>query len=85
MSKIVNMHEARATLSQLVSEVERGAKVILTRRGTPVAKLVSFQATRKRQLGGWKGKVRTARDFDARRGSSCCVPTASRARSTSMG
>jgi prevent-host-death family protein len=65
MSKIVNMHEAKTTLSQLVSEVEQGTEVVLARDGKPVAKLVPFHAAKKRKLGAWKGKVRMSRDFDA--------------------
>jgi prevent-host-death family protein len=65
MSRVVNMHEAKTTLSQLVSEVEGGAEVVLARDGKPVARLVPVQAAKKRKLGAWKGKVRMARDFDA--------------------
>jgi prevent-host-death family protein len=65
MSRVVNMHEAKTTLSQLVSEVERGAEVVLARGGKPVARLVPMHAAKKRKLGAWKGKVRMARDFDA--------------------
>ena len=65
MPKIVNMHEAKTTLSQLVTAVEEGGEVILARGGKPVAKLVPIRATRRRRLGQWKGKVRMSRDFDA--------------------
>jgi prevent-host-death family protein len=65
MSKIVNMHEAKTTLSQLVAEVEQGTEIVLARGGKPVAKLVPFQATKKRKLGAWKGKVKMSSDFDA--------------------
>jgi prevent-host-death family protein len=65
MPKIVNMHEAKTTLSQLVSEVESGEEVILARGGKPVAKLMPIRAARRRRLGRWKGKVRMSADFDA--------------------
>jgi prevent-host-death family protein len=65
MSRVVNMHEAKTTLSQLVSEVENGAEVVLARGGKPVARLVPMHTAKKRKLGAWKGKVRMARDFDA--------------------
>ena len=64
MAKIVNMHEAKTTLSQLVTEVEAGEEVVLARGGKPVAKLIPIRAARRR-LGRWKGKVRMSRDFDA--------------------
>ena len=65
MPKIVNMHEAKSTLSQLVAEAEAGEEVILARDGTPVAKLMPIRAARRRRLGLWKGKVRMSADFDA--------------------
>ena len=65
MPKIVNMHEAKTTLSQLVSEVEKGAEVVLARDGKPVAKLVPIPNLPQRKLGQWKGKVRMSVDFDA--------------------
>jgi prevent-host-death family protein len=65
MSKTVNMHEAKSTLSQLVSDVEAGEEVILARDGKPVARLVPIHAGRRRRLGRWKGKVRMSADFDA--------------------
>jgi len=65
MARVVNMHEAKTTLSRLVSEVEGGAEVILARGGKPVAKLVPVHTTKKRKLGAWKGKVRMSLDFDA--------------------
>ena len=65
MAKIVNMHEAKTTLSQLVTAVEAGEEVILARGGKPVVKLVPIRAVRRRRLGQWKGKVRMSRDFDA--------------------
>ncbi len=64
MSRIVDMNEAKTTLSQLVSEVEAGAEIVLTRDGTRVARLVPVRP-KQRRLGQWKGKVRMSRDFDA--------------------
>ena len=65
MPKIVNMHEAKTTLSQLVAEVESGAEVVLARGGKPVARLVPIRPAKRRILGQWKGQVRMSRDFDA--------------------
>ena len=64
MPKVVNMHEAKTTLSALVSEVEAGAEVVLARGGKPVARLTPIRAARRR-LGRWRGKVRMSADFDA--------------------
>jgi len=60
---VVNMHEAKSRLSELVRLVESGEKVVLARNGTPVAELVPA-APKKREGGFWKGKVWISPDFD---------------------
>ena len=64
MAKIVNMHEAKSTLSKLVEQAAAGEEVLIARAGKPVARLVPVVAP-KRRLGRWKGKVRMSADFDA--------------------
>lgn len=64
MSVIVNMHEAKSSLSRLVAQVEAGTEVIIAKAGVPVARLVPI-VQKPRQLGGWTGKLRMAEDFDA--------------------
>jgi prevent-host-death family protein len=49
--KTVNVHEAKTTLSALLSEVEHGEEVTIARNGTPVAKLVRVTASHRRQPG----------------------------------
>jgi prevent-host-death family protein len=63
--KIVNMHEAKTSLSQLVEQAERGEEIVIARAGQPVARLVALRVGTKRTLGQWKGRVRMADDFDA--------------------
>ena len=63
--KIVNKHEAKTTLSQLVEQVENGEEVVLARAGTPVARIVPLRRAEPRVLGRWRGRVRMADDFDA--------------------
>jgi prevent-host-death family protein len=65
MSHVVNMHEAKTTLSKLVELVESGEEVIIARAGQPVARLVPAGAAHPRKLGAWKGRVWLADDFDA--------------------
>ena len=60
----VNVHEAKTRLSQLLEKVSRGEEVIICRAGEPVARLVPTRRTG-RQLGGDRGRVRIADDFDA--------------------
>jgi len=60
----VNVHEAKTTLSKLLEAVERGEDVVISRAGTPVARLIPFVAP-VRRLGADKGLVGIAGDFDA--------------------
>jgi prevent-host-death family protein len=63
--KVVNMHEAKTTLSQIIEQVERGEEIVIARAGVPVARLVAIRAGAQRRLGQWRGRVRMAPDFDA--------------------
>jgi prevent-host-death family protein len=48
----VNVHEAKAKLSSLLQEVERGEDVVITNRNRPVARLVPFEKPRHRPVFG---------------------------------
>ena len=63
---IVNTHEAKSTLSQLLKKVEQGHNVIISRAGTPVGKLSKYSqnTTKKRQAGAWSGQVSYDDDWD---------------------
>jgi prevent-host-death family protein len=61
---VVNMHEAKTRLSELVRLVEEGEKVVLARNGTPVVELVPASSPKKRKGGQWKGKAWISPDFD---------------------
>ncbi len=65
MAKVVNMHEAKTKLSELVRQALAGEKIILARAGKPVVVLQPVKKTRRRRLGKWRGKVWMRRDFDA--------------------
>ncbi len=52
--KTVNVHEAKTMLSQLLSAVEGGEEVVITRHGMPVARLVSVVERGERQPGMWR-------------------------------
>ena len=43
MTRVVNVHEAKSTLSKLLEEVEKGERIVVTRAGKPVADLVPHQ------------------------------------------
>ena len=62
---LVNVHEAKTHLSRLLERVSQGEEIIISKAGTPVAKLVPFTGSREpRKPGGWEGKVWMADDFD---------------------
>jgi prevent-host-death family protein len=65
MATIVNMHEAKSSLSKLVAKVAEGEEVVIAKAGKPVAKLVKYEAPlEKRKLGFWDGLIWMADDFD---------------------
>jgi antitoxin (DNA-binding transcriptional repressor) of toxin-antitoxin stability system len=63
----INIYEAKTQLSKLVEKAASGTDVIIARGGKPVARLTRLQAPqRKIRFGLLKGKVKVAKDFDAR-------------------
>jgi len=61
----VNIYDAKTRLSKLVSEVEDGAEITISRSGRPVARLVPYRATAPdRAPGAWRGRVEIGDDFD---------------------
>ncbi len=53
----VNVDEARTQLPLLLTQVEAGEEIVITRNGMPVARLVDFQARGKRRFGAWKDRI----------------------------
>jgi prevent-host-death family protein len=49
--KILQLHEAKAHLSELIDEVANGEEIIISRYGKPVAKLVGLSKPGARELG----------------------------------
>jgi len=55
---VVNTHEAKSRLSELIREAERGVEVIVARNGRPVAKIVAWEpSAATRVAGSWAGKI----------------------------
>jgi prevent-host-death family protein len=67
MTKIVNMHEAKSTLSRLVDEASAGEEIIIAKAGRQMVKLVPVENKKagQRPLGLLKGQIWIADDFDA--------------------
>lgn len=63
--QIVNIHQAKTTLSQLIAKTLKGEDVIIAKAGKPVVKLVTYKEKLKpRTLGLWKGKAWISDDFN---------------------
>jgi prevent-host-death family protein len=62
-----NIHEAKTNLSRIIERVERGEEIIISRAGTPVAKVVPLTHTVHRTgRGSLRGKLVMAPDWDSR-------------------
>lgn len=63
----VNLAEAKAHLSELVSKAAAGVETIITRRGQPVAKLVPILAPKKpvRSLAAFRATLPKAQKSSA--------------------
>jgi prevent-host-death family protein len=61
-----NIHDAKTQLSRLIERVERGEEVIISRAGTPVAKLVPLTDTVHRSGRGMlRDRLQLAADWDS--------------------
>jgi prevent-host-death family protein len=61
-----NIHEAKTHLSRIVKRVERGEETVISRAGTPVAKIIPFPTpARRRDRGSLAGKIALAEDWDS--------------------
>jgi prevent-host-death family protein len=64
---MVNVHQAKTHLSQLLQEVEQGQEVVIARSGVPIARLVAWQASVQAIAapGAMRGRIQLSDDFDA--------------------
>ncbi len=58
--EMINIHQAKTQLSQLLLRVQSGEEIIISKAGKPYAKLVPLQPQTKRTPGIAKGKVTDA-------------------------
>lgn len=62
----VNIYQAKTEFSRLIARVEQGERIVISRSGRPVARLVPYAPEgTTRHPGAWKGRVAIAPDFDA--------------------
>ena len=64
MAKTIDVHRAKARLSELVRDAQSGKHVVISRRGRAVVQLVPLQPERASKLGMDRGLIRIAPDFD---------------------
>ncbi|MFA5551078.1 MAG: type II toxin-antitoxin system prevent-host-death family antitoxin [Trueperaceae bacterium] len=65
--RIINISDAKASLSKLIEQVQAGDEVVIGKAGKPVAKLVRFEldaTPRNLSQRVWQGQVWIAEDFD---------------------
>ena len=61
----VNIHEAKAKLSELVERATRGEEIVIAKRNVPVVRLQVINPVRPSRALDWaSGKIRMADDFD---------------------
>ena len=65
--ELVNIHQAKTHLSQLLQEVEQGQDVVIARAGVPIARLVAWQAPAQPVAapGAMRGRIQLTDDFEA--------------------
>ena len=60
-----NISQAKAELSALIEQVQKGREVILAKAGKPVAKIIPYKGpARARTPGSMAGQIWIAADFD---------------------
>jgi prevent-host-death family protein len=61
----VQLHDAKARLSELVDRAQAGEEVVISRHGKAVARLVGYRPKRARRLGGvLRGKIKFRKGWD---------------------
>lgn len=65
--ELINMHEAKTRLSQLVAKVAEGESFIIAKAGKPVAKVTAIDSPepdQQKRLGFLSGQFKVPDDFD---------------------
>jgi len=65
MAEVVNMHQAKSSLSRLVARALAGEEVVIARNGKPVVRLVPIAKKRETRVPGrGKGKIWISPEFE---------------------
>jgi prevent-host-death family protein len=66
MATVVNMHDAKSSLSRLVKRAASGEEILIANHGKPIAMLSRIPVSRKKiPWNMFKGRMKMADDFDA--------------------
>jgi prevent-host-death family protein len=66
MATVVNMHDAKSSLSRLVRRAAAGEEILIAKNGKPLARLTRISRRHSKSLiGVFAGKIHMADDFDA--------------------
>ena len=66
MPTVINMHDAKSSLSRLVKRAASGEEILIARNGKPMARLTRLSNRKSTALiGAFAGKLHMAKDFDA--------------------
>ena len=65
MATVVNMQEAKSSLSRLVKRAAAGEEIVIANHGKPVARLTRVPEPPKKKIPWGKFKGTIADDFDA--------------------
>ena len=61
-----NIHDAKTNLSRILERVEHGEEIIISRAGTPIAKVVPLtRRVNRTGRGSLRGKLNIATDWDS--------------------
>jgi prevent-host-death family protein len=61
-----NIHDAKTNLSRIISRVEHGEEIIISRAGRPVAKVIPLEGKVQRTgRGSLRGQLTLAPDWDS--------------------
>jgi prevent-host-death family protein len=62
-----NIHDAKTNLSRIIDRVEHGEEIIISRAGTPVAKVVPLtRRVNRAGRGSLRGRLVATEDWDSR-------------------
>ncbi|MFI6785381.1 type II toxin-antitoxin system Phd/YefM family antitoxin [Micromonospora sp. NPDC050276] len=60
-----NIHDAKTNLSRIIERVEHGEEIVISRAGTPVAKVIPLRRTTRTGRGSLRGALDLTVDWDS--------------------